>query len=54
MTNIIEFIREIKVGDTVEHQTTRGTFYYQILAVSEDENRPINYKVTFKPNEEEL
>ena len=54
MTNTIEFIREIKVGDTVEHQTAGGTFYYQILAVSEDENRPISYKVTFKPNEEEL
>lgn len=54
MINTIQMIREIKVGDTIEHHTNRGTFTYKILSIQKDEERPVNFKVTYKPFEEEL
>lgn len=54
MTNTIEMIREIKVGDTIEHHTKEGTFTYTILSVQKNEHRPVSFKVRYKPKEEEL
>lgn len=54
VTNTIEMIRQIKVGDTVQHHTEEGTFTYTILSVQKEEQRPVNFKVIYEPKEEEL
>lgn len=54
MINTIKMIREIKLGDTIEHHTKQGTFTYKILSIQKDEKRPVNFKVTYEPFEEEL
>lgn len=54
VTNTIEMIRQLKVGDTVQHHTKEGTFTYTILSVQKEEQRPVNFKVIYEPKEEEL
>lgn len=53
MANTIELIREVEVGDHIEHHNKYGTYFYKILAISEEQDKPINYKVKFISNEED-